>query len=98
MRQWQLEVGLIVFDMSDFDEFLNMNFLGKYEAEIDYQKNKVWFSLDRGDKFTFRDGWLLSMMINSVKVRKMLSKGYTANLAHIMSKSNDLILDLHKTP
>lgn len=48
-----------------------MNFLSKYEVEIDCRKKKVWFSLDDGEKFTFEEGQVLSMIISSVKAKKM---------------------------
>lgn len=44
-----------------------MDFISKYKVEIDCKKKKVRFSLDSEDEFTFGEGQVLSMMINSVK-------------------------------
>lgn len=54
-----------------------------YKVKIDYRKKKVWFSLNDSDEFIFREDRELSMMINNVKARKMISKsntGYITNL------------------
>lgn len=69
---------LIVFNMLDFDIILGVNLLSQYKVNIDYKKNKVWFHLDDSEKLTFGKGRVLSIMINSVKIRKMLSKGCTS--------------------
>lgn len=50
-----LRVDLIIFEMSDFDMILGMDFLSKYGAKIDCKKKKVKLSLDNGDKFAFGD-------------------------------------------
>lgn len=70
LRGQELDVYLIVFDMSNFDMILDMDFLSKYKGKIDYIKKNVQFHLDYGEKFTFDRGHVLSMMINNVKVRK----------------------------
>lgn len=41
MRGWELEVNLTLFDMSDFDVILDMNFSKNYRMEIEYQRKKV---------------------------------------------------------
>lgn len=64
-----------------------MNFLSKYEIEIDYKTKKVWFSQAGGDEFTFGDGQVLNMMVSSVKGRKILSKGCMRYLAHICEQN-----------
>lgn len=70
-----MTVDLIVFDISNFDNIFSINFLCWYEAKIDYRKKKVWLYLDKGDEFIFYKGRLSSIIINSVKMRKILSKG-----------------------
>lgn len=62
-----LVINLIMFDMSDFDVILGMNFLSKYRVEINCRNKKVWFSLNNGDKFTFGIGHILNMMIKNVE-------------------------------
>lgn len=61
----QLLVDLIVFNMPNFDMILEMDFLGRYKAEIDYWRKKFQFSLEDGDQFDFGEG-----CIKSIKVRK----------------------------
>lgn len=79
-------VDLIVMDMPDFDIILGMDFLGKYGAKIDFKKKKIWFNLDNGEQFNFLEGWVLSIMISSVKANKMLSKECLTYLMHIINK------------
>lgn len=73
--------------MPKFDMILGMDFLRKYGAEIDYKKKKVKFNLDSGDKFTFSENWVLSLMISNVKALKMLSKGYVGYLVYVSNKA-----------
>lgn len=47
---------------------------------------KVWFSLEDGNQIDFTYGCIRNMMINSMKARIMLSKGYIGFLAHMVSK------------
>lgn len=63
-----------MFEMLDFDIILGI--------EIDYRKKKVYFSLNGSDEFTFKETQLLNMMINNVKARKMMSKGYIGSSAY----------------
>lgn len=83
-----------MFNMFDFDVILGIDFLSKYGVEINYKKRKVWFHLDDGDKFTFVVGCALSVMISNVKARKMLSKGYTGYLMHVVNKIDESIPSL----
>lgn len=56
LRGRGLLVDLIVFEISNFDMILRMDFLGKYRVETNYRKKKVKFNLDSGDEFTFDEG------------------------------------------
>lgn len=87
-------IDLIVFDMSDFEMILGIDFMSWYGFEIDYKKKKVWFHLDDGKEFIFNEGHVLSMMINNIKARKMLSKGCMGYLTHGMRKTDDIVLSL----
>lgn len=82
--------------MSDFDVILGMDFLSQYGTEIDNKKKKkkVQFHLDYGKEFSFRKCHVLSIMINSVKVRKLFSKRCKGYLAHVVSKVNNSLLSL----
>lgn len=58
-------IYFIIFDIPDFDIILGMDFLKRYEVEIDYRRKKV--------KFTFEDSDILhNMIISCVKARSML--------------------------
>lgn len=81
VRSRELVMDLVVFNMPNFTVILSIDFLSKYGTNIDCKKKKVWFSLDNNDKFTFRKGQVLNIMVNSVNARKMLSKGYMGYLA-----------------
>lgn len=80
--------------MPDFDIIIGINFLSCYGHEIDYRKKKVQFHLYDGEKFTLREGHVLSLLIKSVKARKTLSKGYMGYLVHDMNKFNESISSL----
>lgn len=43
-------------DMLNFTMILNMDFLSRYEEEMDLKKKKVWFSLDSREWFTMEEG------------------------------------------
>lgn len=49
-------VDLIVFEIVDFYMILELEFLGRYKAKTDWQRKKVWFSLDNKDQFKFNEG------------------------------------------
>lgn len=83
--------------MPDFDVILGMDFLSHYGAEIDYQKKKVKFHLDDGKKFTFNKGRVISFMINNIKAKKLLNKGCTCYLVHVVGKDMSSILSLQST-
>lgn len=53
LRGQESTVELIVYDMLNFDMILDIDFLNRYEAEIDYKRKKVKFNLDNGDEFFF---------------------------------------------
>lgn len=89
--------NLIMIDMPDFDVILYMDFLSHYGAEIDYQKKKVKFHLDDGEKFTFNKDHVLSLMINNIKVKKLLNKGCTCYLVHVVGKDMSSILSFQST-
>lgn len=97
MRGHELIVDLLVFDIPNIDVIINIDFLGKYGIEIDYKKINVQFSLDGSDEFTFEEGQLLRIMINSVKARKMLHKVCMSYLTHIVNIIDKLIPDLSST-
>lgn len=52
LRGRELTIDLIVFDISDINVILGINFLSKYGAKINYEKKKVQLYLDDCDKFT----------------------------------------------
>lgn len=90
-------IYLIVINMPYFDMIFDMNFLSKYGVEIDYRKKKVRFTLDDGKEFTFGEGQVLNMIINSVKIEKILSKWCITYLEHIVNKSNETVLGVRDT-
>ena len=94
----ELTIDLIVFDMPDFDVILGMDFLSKYGAKIDCSKKKVRFNLGKGNKFSFGEGHQVSIMISVVQARKMLSKGCTGYLAHIINREGAKELSLTDVP
>lgn len=70
-------MDLIMFEMSNFDTILSMDFLNKFG------KKKVKFCLDNAIKLTFGEDEVLTTMINSVKGQKMLNKRCVGYLAYI---------------
>lgn len=49
--------------MLDFDVILDINFLSRDRAKIKCRKKKVWFNLDNGEQFTFREGYSLPLLL-----------------------------------
>lgn len=94
----ELPVDLIVFDMPDFDVILGMDFLGRFGVEIDCRRKKARFNLDDGDKFNFGEGYQLSMLISSVKARKMLRKRCSGYIAHVGYSSDVPQPEIQKVP
>lgn len=88
MKGKHMLVALIVFNMPNFNMILGIDFLGRYEVKINYQRKKVQFSLKDGDEFIFSEGQIQSMIINYIKAYKMLCKGCTSYLPHVVSKNN----------
>lgn len=76
----KMAIDLIVFDMINFDVILGIDFLSQCGVKIYYKKKKVQFHLDNSEKFTFDKSHVISMMISSIKARKLLSKGCTSYL------------------
>lgn len=68
-------MDLIVFEILDFDMILEMDFLGRNEANINCQCKKLGFTFENENQFKFGKGLIKSMMINTVKARKILVKG-----------------------
>lgn len=89
LRGKYMTTNLVVLDMLNFNVILDMDFLSYFEAKINCRKKKVRFYLDENDEFTFDEGKILSLMISSIKAKKLLSKGYIRYLAHVMSKDNN---------
>lgn len=94
LRCREIVVDFIVFDMPEFDIIMRMDFLSHYGMEIDCRKKKVWFYLDDKEEFTFGEDHMLSMMVNNIKTRKMLSEGCMRYLTHIVNKVDELVLSL----
>lgn len=90
-------IYLIMMDMPDFYVIIGINFLSRYGVEINKRKNKVRFKLYNGKDFIFWKGLILSMMISNVKVRKKLSKRYTAFLAHIVNRTYETVSGVRDT-
>ncbi|XP_031249520.1 uncharacterized protein LOC116107387 [Pistacia vera] len=82
----ELNVDLIIFYMPDFYMILGIDFLSKFGVLIDCRKKKARFNLDAGDKFTFGEGHLHSLMISAVKVMRMIRKGCTGYIANVVNK------------
>lgn len=97
LRGENMIADLTMFDISDFDVILGIDFLSQYGAKIDCRKKKVRFHLDNGKQFTFGQDQVQSMMINDIKAKKLLSESYTGYLQNITSKFDDLVPSLQST-
>lgn len=53
LRVREIVVDLIVFDMSDSNIILGIDFFSLYKAEINYKKKKVCFQLENSKEFSF---------------------------------------------
>lgn len=96
-RDQEIAMDLIMLNILDFDIILGIDFLSHYRGKIDCTKMNVQFQLNDGKKFTIEKGHVFSMMINSVKVRKMLSMGSKRYLVHVVNKVKELFLSWQNT-
>lgn len=90
-------MDLIIIDMPHFDMIPGMDFLSKYEAEINYKKKKVKFSINDDDQLTFGEGQILSMMVSSIKAKKILSKQCMTYLVHVVQKLKEIVSSIKDT-
>jgi len=81
-----LEADLILLDLQDFDLILRMDWLSKYGAHIDCRGKRVVFNLLGGEQLEFKADMKFQPIpiISAVKARKMLGKGCTGYLAHVL--------------
>lgn len=91
LRDEELTFYLIVFEISDFNMILGMDFFSRYRAKIDDKRRKFKFNLENGDEFFFGKGQLLSMMINSTKAHKMLSNVCIRSMTHMVNRSESVL-------
>lgn len=90
----ELVIDLTIIDMLDFDIILDIDFLKKYRVETYCKKKKSSIQLrqwGQGGQVLFQKSRVFNFMINSVKAKKILSKGYTRYLAHIENKTNEVV-------
>lgn len=93
-RSGEIVVDLIVLDMQDFDIILYIDFLSHYRAKIGCKKNKVHFQMKNEEEFSFDKCRVLTMMISNLKAKKILMKGCSRYLAHVVSKPDETALSL----
>lgn len=86
LKGHKMVMDLIIMDKLDFDVILSIDFLSKHEAEMNCRKKKVRFNMDNGKQSIFTESQILSMMINNIKAKKMLSKGVWHILVHLVQK------------
>ena len=72
--------------MFDYDIILGMDFLGKYNANIECRACKVTFKPDGAEEFDYvniskKQPWV---MISAMKARRMLHGGCVGYLANII--------------
>ena len=81
-----MKVGLILFELVELNVILGMNFLTKYNAVLDCSNKEVVLKDPKifqvefvGDKKVN-----LARIISILKARKLMKKGYTSYLAHVV--------------
>lgn len=90
---FNLKADLIPLEIVEFDMILRMDFLEAYRAMVDcFQKVVVLRSPD-GFKVAFQEerDVISSCIISAVAVRKLLSKGSQAYLAHVVDASMGVV-------
>lgn len=81
-----MAIDLIPLDLQEFFIILGMDFLSKYHASMDCYRKEVAFRKSSEGKVTFRGirKILPTCLISTVKAKKLMRKGCTAYLAHIV--------------
>ena len=87
----ELFVNLVILEMFDYDIILGMDFLGKYNANIECQARKVTFKPDGAEEFEYVN---ISekqprMMISAMRARRMLHGGCVGYLANIIDTTKE---------
>ncbi|WP_262708580.1 hypothetical protein, partial [Arcticibacter tournemirensis] len=87
----ELYSDLIMLDMPDYDVILGMDFLSKYDASIECRKRRVVFQPEAEVKFEFigEPKKRTKKFLSAIKAQKMLVKGCTGYLAHIVDTEQD---------
>ncbi|KAA0059915.1 DNA/RNA polymerases superfamily protein [Cucumis melo var. makuwa] len=81
-----MKVVLILFEFDDLDMILEMDFLTKYYAMLDYSNKEVVLKERENFELKFVGGKSVELanIISVLKVRKLIRKGDTAYLAHVV--------------
>ncbi|CAL8112452.1 unnamed protein product [Prunus armeniaca] len=91
-----LEADLIPLDIMDLDVILGMDWLTKHHSSVDYFRKEVVFSRPSRPKVTFygEHRVLPSCLISTMMVRRLLRKGSSGYLAHVIdTRDNGLQLE-----
>ncbi|KAA0036813.1 DNA/RNA polymerases superfamily protein [Cucumis melo var. makuwa] len=81
-----LEVDLIPLNIQEFDVILGMDFLSNHYASLNCHQKEIVFKRPRKSEIIFRGERkiLPTYVISALKASKLLRKGCTAYLAHVM--------------
>ena len=86
LGEHEFRANLIILDIRDFDAILGMDCLASHHATVDYFKKEVVFNKP-GEievKFFGKRRVLPSCVISAIYARRLLRKGCSAYLAHVI--------------
>ena len=81
-----LEVDLILLNIYEFDVILGMNFLSNHYASLNCHQKEIVFKRSGKNEIIFHGDRkiLFTCVISALKVSKLLRKGCTTYLAHVI--------------
>ena len=90
LGEHEFRANLIILDIQDFDAILGMDWLASHHATVDCFKKEVVFNKpgEMVVKFCGERRVLPSCVISTIDARRLLRKGCSAYLAHIIVKCN----------
>ncbi|XP_057248359.1 uncharacterized protein LOC130590296 [Beta vulgaris subsp. vulgaris] len=78
---YEFLVDLVQFELTDFDVILGMDWLSKYQADINCLNHEITLRRPDGCKVSYRRRKVKPRIISTSKVFKLLAKGFTDTFA-----------------
>ncbi|XP_012837830.1 PREDICTED: uncharacterized protein LOC105958366 [Erythranthe guttata] len=99
IRNQTLASDLIILPIKHLEIILGMDWLSKFDAQINCAHKTVRFSLPNGNFLEFRSSYNPSIpIISAIKASKLIQKGHLCHLVDIVETLNEDKADISKVP